>query len=394
MAVRSFRPAADPPCERDFPLRPARLFLVVLVLCGVALGGAGQPPVDAAPGETPAGKITRLRSKAARVQAAIDRINARVGRLVEDYNEAREALAATRAEQARTRRQVLEARRRLRAARRQLGTRLWTIYTGGAPSTLGQLLGADSLHQALVTTKYQEQVVGADRAAVDRVERLRRQVEALAARLAAQAERQERLPARLAAKRRLIERRLAAQRRYLNRLTRQARQAVAEERRRQERLRRQALARRLAAERAARAAAQAGGGWRFEPGRAGAPSGAAGRAVAFTRSQLGKPYVWGASGPGSYDCSGLMMAAYRSAGVWLPRVSRAQFTAGPRVGLADLAPGDLVFFAHDVGNPATIHHVGMYVGGGVMVEAPYSGARVRIASIGRGDYIGAVRPTG
>jgi hypothetical protein len=217
----------------------------------------GRQVAGAAPHETPARKITRLRAKAARVQAAIDRMNARVERLVEDYNEVREALARTRVEQARTREQVLEARRRLRVARRQLGKRLWTIYTGGAPSTLGQLLGADSIHQALVTTKYQEEVVGADRAAVDRVERLRRQVEA----------------------------RLSAQRRYHQRLTRQVRRAVAEERRRQaglEALRRRALLRRLAAARAARAAT-----------RAGAPSGAAGRAVAFARSQLGKPYVWG-----------------------------------------------------------------------------------------------------
>jgi len=368
------------------------------VLAAVALGGvgeAGRQPAGAAPGETPARKITRLRAKAARVQAAIDRMNARVEGLVEDYNEVREALARTRAEQARTRRQVLDARRRLRAARRQLGKRLWTIYTGGAPSTLGQLLGADSVHQALVTTKYQEQVVGADRAAVDRVERLRLEVEALAAKLADQAERQERLRARLAAKRRQIEARLAAQRRYLKRLTRQVRRAVIEERRRQEQLRRRALRRRLAAERAARATAAArAGAWAGAAGSAGAPSGAAARAVAFARSQLGKPYVWGASGPSSYDCSGLVMAAYRRAGVWLPRVSRAQWHAGPRVGLGSLAPGDLVFFAHNTGDPGSIHHVGMYVGGGAMVEAPYSGARVRVASIGRGDYIGAVRPTG
>ena len=116
--------------------------------------------------------------------------------------------------------------------------------------------------------------------------------------------------------------------------------------------------------------------------------------VPFARRQLGEPYVWGASGPSSYDCSGLVMAAYRRAGVWLPRVSRSQWHAGPRVSLGGLAPGDLVFFAYSTANPATIHHVGMYVGGGVMVEAPYSGARVRLASIGRRDYIGAVRPTG
>jgi cell wall-associated NlpC family hydrolase len=363
------------------------------VLLGVALGGVEHQPAAAAPRETPARKITRLRAKAARAQAAIDRMHTRVEILVEDYNEVREALAKTRVEQAKTRRQVLDARKRLRAARRVLAKRLWTIYTGGAPSTLGQLLAVDSVHQALVTTKYQEQVVGADRAAIDRVDRLRREVEALAAKLADQAERQERLRARLAAKRRQIESRLAAQRRYLKRLTRQVRKAVVQERRRQERLRRQALLRRLAAERAARARAAAGGSWaRF--GGAGAPSGAAGRAVAFARSQLGKPYVWGASGPSSYDCSGLMMAAYRSAGVWLPRVSRAQFSAGPRVGLGSLAPGDLVFFAYNTGNPGSIHHVGMYIGGGAMIEAPYSGASVRVASIGRRDFIGAVRPTG
>jgi cell wall-associated NlpC family hydrolase len=329
------------------------------------------------------------------VQAAIDRMNARVEGLVEDYNQVREDLAETRADQARTERQVVAARRRLRAARVLLGRRLWTIYTGGAPSTLGQLLGADSVHDALVTTKYQEQVVGADRAAIDRVEQLRRQVEALAAKLADQAERQERLQARLVAKRRQIESRLAAQRRYHRRLTRQVRRAVVQERRRQERLRRQALLRRLAAERAARsrAAARSDRFWGGS-GRAGAPSGAAALAVAFARSQLGKPYVWGAAGPSAYDCSGLTMAAYRRAGVWLPRVSRAQWNAGPRVGLGGLAPGDLVFFAYNTADPATIHHVGIYIGGGGMVEAPYSGASVRVASIGRPDYIGAVRPTG
>jgi cell wall-associated NlpC family hydrolase len=152
------------------------------------------------------------------------------------------------------------------------------------------------------------------------------------------------------------------------------------------------MLRRLAAARARGAAAAS---WPGGSGRAGAPSGAAARAVAFARSQLDKPYVWGASGPSSYDCSGLVMAAYRRAGVWLPRVSRAQWSAGPRVGLGNLAPGDdLVFFAYNTGNPGSIHHVGMYLGGGAMIEAPYSGVRVRIASIGRRDYIGAVRPTG
>jgi peptidoglycan hydrolase CwlO-like protein len=135
--------------------------LCAVALGGVGVGGVGRQVAGAAPHDAPARKIARLRAKAARVQAAIGRMNARVECLVEDYNEVRQALAHTRVEQARTREQVLDARRRLRVARRQLGKRLWTIYTGGAPSTLGQLLGADSIHQALVTIKYQEEVSGA-----------------------------------------------------------------------------------------------------------------------------------------------------------------------------------------------------------------------------------------
>jgi peptidoglycan DL-endopeptidase RipA len=363
----------------------------------VLVAGEGEQAV-AARRETPAHKITRLRAKAIRVQHAIDRMNDRVEGLIEDYNEGRVALARTRAEQAETQRRIRRATRRLAAARRQLGQRLWAIYTEGPATALSQLLGAQTVHQALTTTKYQEQVVGADRAAIARVEQLKAELTELAGKLAAQRARRELLQARLAQQRRQIEGRLADQKRYLARLTREVKRAIVAERRRREELRRRALLRRLAAERAARAraaaAARARSTWHGVARRAGGPSGAAGRAVAFAMAQIGKPYVWGAAGPGSYDCSGLMMAAYRSAGVWLPRVSRAQWYAGPHLTLGELAPGDLVFFAYDTSNPASIHHVGMYIGGGAMVEAPYSGASVRTASIGRGDYIGAVRPTG
>ena len=124
------------------------------------------------------------------------------------------------------------------------------------------------------------------------------------------------------------------------------------------------------------------------------PSNAVGFAVAFALRQLGKPYQWGATGPSAYDCSGLTQTAYSHAGVAIPRVSAAQWYAGPHVGMDDLEAGDLVFFATSLADPATIHHVGMYIGRGLMVEAPFTGASVRISSIGRADYIGAVRPTG
>jgi cell wall-associated NlpC family hydrolase len=118
---------------------------------------------------------------------------------------------------------------------------------------------------------------------------------------------------------------------------------------------------------------------------------AAAIAVAFAMRQLGKPYQWGAEGPAAFDCSGLTSAAYLAAGVVIPRVAADQFYAGANVGVADLLPGDLVFYANDPANPATIHHVGMYIGNGLMVHAPHTGDVVRIASIWRSGYAGAVR---
>ena len=114
-----------------------------------------------------------------------------------------------------------------------------------------------------------------------------------------------------------------------------------------------------------------------------APGGASAVGVALT--QLGKPYIWGASGPGGFDCSGLMLYAWRSAGRSLPHSSRAQFAATTRVSVSQIRVGDLVFY----GSP--IHHVGMYIGGGQMVEASRRGVPVRTRSIFRRDLVGVGR---
>jgi hypothetical protein len=117
-------------------------------------------------------------------------------------------------------------------------------------------------------------------------------------------------------------------------------------------------------------------------------------AVQFAYNQLGTPYRWGATGDGFYDCSGLTQAAYKNGGLEIPRVSRAQWGYGARVwNVSDLQPGDLLFYAFNTADPATIHHVGIYIGAGNMIDAPYTGANVRITPFLRGDFIGAVRPT-
>jgi hypothetical protein len=125
------------------------------------------------------------------------------------------------------------------------------------------------------------------------------------------------------------------------------------------------------------------------PPAAGAASPRAGRAVAFALAQRGKPYRWGAEGPGAFDCSGLVWAAWRAAGVAIPRTAAAQLAGLPRVG-GRLQPGDLVVYRSD--GPSR-RHVAMLVDRGRMVEALGRGVPVRVTGL-RGGWLGAVRPGG
>ncbi|MER6091318.1 bifunctional lytic transglycosylase/C40 family peptidase [Streptomyces bluensis] len=125
------------------------------------------------------------------------------------------------------------------------------------------------------------------------------------------------------------------------------------------------------------------------------PTTAAAKAVTFARAQLGTPYVWGGDGPaeGGFDCSGLTRAAYRAAGISIPRVAQAQYGAGPRLLKGTpLAPGDLLFFGT---SPRTITHVSLYTGSGQAIDAPRPGAVVRQgpARTGSPSFQGATRPT-
>ena len=122
------------------------------------------------------------------------------------------------------------------------------------------------------------------------------------------------------------------------------------------------------------------------------------QAIKFAYERLGTPYLYGGTGTaaenGEFDCSGLTQAAYASAGVTLPRVAAEQWYAGVHVTRAELQPGDLVFFATNTSDPSTIEHVGIYVGGGAMIDSPHPGAFIRFDSIDGFNpaYIGAVRP--
>jgi peptidoglycan DL-endopeptidase CwlO len=111
-----------------------------------------------------------------------------------------------------------------------------------------------------------------------------------------------------------------------------------------------------------------------------APSGGANQAIAFAKAQIGEPYSWGAAGPGSWDCSGLTMQAWASAGRSLPHWSVGQYQATSHISSSQLRPGDLLFWGTS-SSSSSIHHVAMYLGGGMMIHAPRTGQDVQIASM-------------
>ncbi|MFD7692367.1 NlpC/P60 family protein [Streptomyces sp. NPDC059374] len=195
-----------------------------------------------------------------------------------------------------------------------------------------------------------------------------------------------------------VQKKLADARQLLSELTAQekARLAAIEKRKQEEAARKaEELARQQAEaerERERQEAAQQQEQGQQEQGST-APDGSyatkAEKALAFARTQIGKPYVWGATGPDSYDCSGLTQAAWKAAGVDIPRVTYDQVEAGTTVPLSSAQPGDLVFFYDD------ITHVGLYIGNGMMIHAPKPGAYVREESIyydGESSIHSVVRP--
>ena len=342
-------------------------------------GGARQP--------APTGDLASLRAKATKLRARLDDQHRRLEVMAEDLEEAYARGVDLLADASRLDRRRATAEKELAAVQAELDERARSSYIAGPGWFMSTLVGADDPADALARLPLQKAVLEADLALVDKVSKARAVLDGTRARLSDRLVAQARGAEQLDAKRAQAERLAADIERELRTMDRRVAALIEQERRAEEARQRAAFDDYVSAARTAGTA----------PIRDGRASPAARKAVAVALAQLGSPYVWGAEGPSTFDCSGLTSFAYAAAGVTIPRVSRAQYAAYAGMRSVDplhLVPGDLVFFADSPGNPGTIHHVGMYVGGGVMVEAPYSGARVRLASIGRRDYIGAVRPTG
>jgi cell wall-associated NlpC family hydrolase len=356
-------------------LRLGRHALIPLVLA-LLVALAGGTAVGAAPAQ-PKAPDAALAARAKALQAKLDAQHAEVERLAERLN-------ATEDRRDRLQRRLdgLEARRRaaqkeLDAAQAQLDEQARATYMNGPQWMLGELVGGANPTDAMRRIPMQKAALEARAAIVTDVRVRKAEVDSLNERVAADL-----------AEAQLVHRRQDDERRQVQRLATQL-QATLDKIDEQ-------LAGYLEAE-AARSEAARRAAWSGYMSGVGSvqswlQAGPVARAaVRWALAQLGDPYRWGATGPDRFDCSGLTSSAYRAAGVSIPRVSRAQWGAGPHVQVANLLPGDLVFYADNPRDPATIHHVGMYIGNGLMVHAPHTGDVVRVASIWRESYAGATR---
>ncbi|MER7978740.1 NlpC/P60 family protein [Streptomyces sp. NPDC095817] len=308
-------------------------------------------------------------------------------RATEKYNATRERTTKQRKRVDTLLDDVAERTEKLNSAREELGSFAAAQYrTGASTPGTATLLLADDPQDYFDQTQLMSRLTTRQKAAVD--DYVTEQAATTKKRTEASESLQSLTTSQNALKtsKATVQRKLSAARDLLSKLTAEekARLAAIEKKKREqaaakaaELARQQAAAEKAAKEKATEQGSSSGGTTGSSGSTATDPSYAtkAGKALAFARTQIGKPYVWGATGPDSYDCSGLTQAAWKAAGVSLPRVTYDQVNAGTTVSLTDAKPGDLVFFYDD------ISHVGLYIGNGMMIHAPKPGAYVREESI-------------
>ncbi|MEU4271165.1 NlpC/P60 family protein [Streptomyces sp. NPDC026092] len=318
--------------------RPARV-TVLTAAAATAATAFGAVPANADPVGTP--ESTR---------ATVDRLFEEAEQATEGYNKADERADGLRRTVAQARDSVARGQERVNRMRDALGSVAGAQYrSGGIDPALALLLSADPdsyLERASVLDRVAARQ-GLELGRLKDEQRRLNQERTEATRLLAELEISR---TQVGRHKRTVERKLAEARRLLQSLT-------AEER----------------ADFEGRASRSGRDGLEELPPLAdlGPASSRAAAAVIAARSAIGKPYVWGATGPSGFDCSGLMVWSYRQAGISLPRTSQAQRYAGRQVPLSQAQPGDLVTYRGDAS------HVGIYAGNGQVIHAPYPGARVR-----------------
>ncbi|MFD7322303.1 NlpC/P60 family protein [Streptomyces sp. NPDC059875] len=334
------------------------------------------------------------------IQKKVDDLYRQAGTATQEYNRAKEATDQQRRKVDRILDDVAKRTDSINESRRALGSYAAAQYRAGAVGPTAALIFADSPQSYFDQTHLMDRLSERQRSAVADYEGKRAAAAKQRAEATKSLETLTESQATLRTSKQTVQRKLAEARTLLARLTAEEKARLAELERKREAEARRKAEERAKAEAAAKAEAEAEAERRrqeeapqepAEPPTTGGSTGStyaakAEKALAFARAQIGKPYVWGATGPSSYDCSGLTQGAWKAAGVDLPRTTWDQVEVGTRVATADLLPGDLVFFYDD------ISHVGLYIGGGKMIHAPKPGANVREESIYYMPIYGSVRP--
>jgi cell wall-associated NlpC family hydrolase len=343
-----------------------RRFRVPVLLASAALAAAAVLPgvVDSA---AAAPSLTLSQAK-----AQVAALNTRAEKITESFNAARDSLASVRKQEAASSAALAHDRGRLTVLQRRVGAAAAAAYRSGGLSATSSLVTTGSAQTFLDQSAGLEEVAQYQATEVAEASAAQRQVAAATVLHNAQIAKQKTLVSSISSKRAQVQSLLAQAKQVVARLTaaQQARLAA-----------QQAAANRHAqSERSSAPSAPTGGTYH------GPATGSAGAAVKYAYAQLGKPYVWGGAGPNSFDCSGLTMEAWNAAGVSLPHNAAMQQSDIPSVSLSAMQPGDLIFF----GSPA--FHVGIYVGGGNMIQAPHTGADVEVTPVSYMTPSGAGRP--
>ncbi|MCT7355095.1 NlpC/P60 family protein [Streptomyces sp. 15-116A] len=305
----------------------------------------------------------------AQAKARVDELYREAEVATEKYNGAKEKADAARQRLNDLQDEAARKQDRLNSARTALGSVATAQYRSGGLDPALQLVLSDDPDRYLDGAAFAERAGSRQNAAVGRVRAQLREIEQLRGAARVELKSLTSRQTELQRHKKTITGKLDAARRLLSRLTPEQRAGLTD-----------------GTDRASRSST-AGRGGLTAPGSATyqAPSSRAAQAVSYAYRKLGSPYVWGATGPDAFDCSGLIQAAYRSAGVSLPRTTYAQINAGRRVARSELLPGDLVFFY------SGISHVGIYVGNGRMIHAPNPSAPVRLAPVDQMPFAGATR---
>ena len=368
---------------------------------GVLVGIALLFPVMTAPAS--ADPLADKRAEAARIQEALERQGEKVSIMAERSNRAQLKVAEVEGSLAKTAADVARSDERLRQVKARLATAAVLAYVhGGNISLIGQLARGGQADM-VVRTQYLRVTAADQRRVIGEVRTAKQDLETQKSRLESERKAAADAADAATAANRAAQEAEDAQRAVLGQVTGELSQLVAAEqaRREAEELRNRPAPAAITAAppvteppRVPTTAAPQAQATTMVPAQTQAPappaSGKGAIAVAEARKQLGKPYVWGGSGPDSFDCSGLTAWAWKAAGVRLSHSAYTQYFETTRVPINAVQPGDLLFFGKD--GVESIHHNAIYIGGGDMIEASQSGVPIRIRGWRAGDLVGAGRP--